>query len=353
MFILFSLSFILIWPSLPATIAQSPEIPKSQTSDSQTSDSQDKKRGPVKLGVDLVVLDAQVMDQKTSRIIGNLKKEDFVLSEDGVRQTITHFGQDSLPLSVILLVDRGGCLDPFGEQVRQATLEALSRLKPEDEVAVMAFHDTVELIQGFRTYKRAAVEALNRMPPHDENAEHCFNRAFYEAANYMQRAANPDGRRVIIMITGLTTSFDCSGPSASETREAVLESGSVVCGLIPKTPAQRLENGVLGGITGIAGVFKAKTSSLKDFAEETGGEVLGAKPEEIDHAFNDLVNHLRTRYSLGFVSTNTKRDGSYRRIKVELAQTPAKGKTRLVVKTRRGYIASKAGTEKTDSGSSH
>jgi len=76
----------------------------------------------VRLAVDLVVLDAQVLQQKTGRIVGTLKKEDFMLAEDGVKQQVTHFSQDTLPLSVILLIDRGGCLDPFSDKVRHVTI---------------------------------------------------------------------------------------------------------------------------------------------------------------------------------------------------------------------------------------
>ncbi len=307
----------------------------------------------IKLTVDLVVLDAQVMQQKTGRVVGDLKKEDFILQEDGVKQQITHFSQDALPLSVILLVDRGGCLDPFGEQVRHATLEALARLRPQDEVALMAFHNTVGLISGFSSDKRRIANALNRMPPHDEAAEHCFNRAFYEAADYMRRAGNPDGRRVIIMITGITTSFDCSGPTAEDARLAILESGSVVCGIIQKSSEQRMESGAMRAVTGIAGIFKVKTSNLKQLADETGGEILSDKPENLDQTFDQLIDHLRTRYSIGFVSTNTKRDGSFRKLKVEVAQQAQKDHGKLIVKTRRGYIAAKSSSEKFDRESKH
>jgi hypothetical protein len=92
---------------------------------------------------------------------------------------------------------------------------------------------------------------------------------------------------------------------------------------------------------GIGGLFKARTSSLKQLAEETGGEVLSDKPENLDRTFNDLIDHLRTRYTLGFVSTNRKRDGSFRRLKVEVAQPTQKRDDRLVVKTKRGYVAAK------------
>jgi VWFA-related protein len=304
-------------------------------------DSADKGFENIRLAVDLVVLDAQVLQHRTGRVVGNLTREDFVLAEDGVRQQVTQFSQDTLPLSVILLIDRGGCLDPFSDKVRHATLAALERLRPQDEVALMSFANTTELVTGFGRGKGRILDGLDHLPPHDENADHCFNRAFYEAADFMRRAGNPDGRRVIIMITGITTYFDCTGPSAEEARMAVLESGSVVCGIIPKTAGQRMENGIMMAAAGIGGLFKAKSSNLKQLAEETGGEVLHDKPENLDRVFNDLIDHLRTRYTLGFVSTNRKRDGSFRKLKLDLARPAQKSDDRLVVKTKRGYIAAK------------
>jgi len=296
----------------------------------------------IKVDVNLVVLDALVLQQKTGRVVGNLKQEDFILAEDGVRQRITHFSQDTLPLSVIILIDRGGCLDPFGTKVHHATIEALSRLKPSDEVALMAYHNKVDLIEGFTRDRTKLAEALDRIPGHDEEANHCLNRAFYEAAQYMVNASNPVSRRVIIVITGVTSNFDCSGPSGTAARHEVYESGSVVCGLIPRSPAQQVENGATRMATGIAGIFKAPTLSIKQLADETGGEILEDKPEYLDSTFNTLMDHLRTRYSMGFVSSNKKHDGSVRKLKLEItpaAQRAAGGK--LVVKTRRSYIAPK------------
>lgn len=299
------------------------------------------KSEDVRLAVDLVVLDAQVLQQKTGRVVGFLKGEDFVLSEDGVSQQITHFSQDSLPLSVLFLIDRGGCLDPYTEKVRRAIVDSARKLKPQDELALIAFHDTTELITRFGSGENRIIDGLEHMPPHDEEANHCFNRAFYDAAEYMKRAGNPDGRRVIIVITSVTTYFDCSGPSGDEVRRAILESGSVVCGLIPKTPGQRIESGVMHAITGIGGVFKARSSNLNKLAEETGGEVLTDKPENLDRTFNDLLDHLRTRYVIGFVSTNTKRDGTFRKVKLDIVPSLRKPDSKLVVKTRRGYLAAK------------
>jgi VWFA-related protein len=310
-----------------------------QTRERTVTQSKMDKVDTVKVDVDLIVLDALVMQKKTARIIGNLKRGDFILTEDGVQQEITHFGQDTFPLSVLLLVDRGGCMDPFGEKVRAATLAALSRLKPQDEVALMAYHNTVELVQDFVRDRSKIEEALNHMPPPDEEANHCLNQAFFDAARYMVRAGNPVGRRVIIVITGVTSNIDCDGPSSKEAARAIYESGSVVCGLIPSTAEQRIENGVIGMSARIGRVFKVPTISINTLAEETGGEVLSDKPEVLDRAFNTLIDHLRTRYQLGFVSSNKKRDGSTRKLKLEITPPTKKSQGELVVKTRRTYIA--------------
>ena len=295
----------------------------------------------VKTDVDLVVLDALVLQKKTGRIVGDLKREDFALFEDGVPQQITQFSQNSLPLSVLLLIDRGGCLDPFGENVRHAARAALAHLKPSDEVAVMAYHDSVDLVQEFTRDRALVSDALDRVPGHDEEADHCLNRAFYDAARYMIHAGNPVGRRVIIVITGVTSNFDCDGPTGNEARREVFESGSVVCGVIPKSAGQRMESGMMRTMTGVAKVFKVSTLRINDLAEETGGEVLDDKPENLDKTFNTLVEHLRTRYQMGYVPTNRNHDGTTRKLRLKVSPAVEKSQGKLAVKTRRSYVASR------------
>jgi VWFA-related protein len=296
----------------------------------------------VKTDIDLVVLDALVLQKKTGRVVGGLKREDFTLTEDGVAQQITHFSQNSLPLSVLLLIDRGGCLDPFGEHVRSAARDAISHLKPSDEVAVMAYHDSVDLVEEFTRDRAVVSDALDRVPGHDEEANHCLNRAFYEAARYMVKAGNPVGRRVIIVITGVTSNFDCEGgPSGAEAKREVFESGSVVCGLIPKSPEQKMESGVMRTATSLGNIFKVPSLRINDLADETGGEVLDDKPENLDHTFDTLVEHIRTRYSMGFVPTNRKHDGSVRKLKLKVSPAVEKAQGKLAVKTRRTYVAPK------------
>jgi VWFA-related protein len=311
--------------------------------------SQDESNSPnkpapevVKVDVDLVTVDALVLQKNTARIVGGLKKEDFLVYEDGAKQEITHFSQDSLPLSVLLLVDRGGCLDPFGDKVHRAAREAVERLKPVDEVAVMTYHDTTQMLQGFTKDRLLIEEALNRIPPHDEEADHCLNKLFADAADYMIRAGNPVGRRVIIVITGVTRNFDCiDGPSGKSAAQAVYESGSVVCGIIPKEMGQGLENGIMVWATRMGKLGGAPYLDIEALANETGGELLSDKPENLSTTFQTLMDHLRSRYNLAFVSTNKQRDGSTRKLKVDVQPSLQNAQGKLVVKARRSYVAPK------------
>lgn len=300
------------------------------------------KAETIKTDVDLVNVDVLVLEKNTARIVGDLARDDFTVAEDGVNQSITHFSQSRLPLSVLLMIDRGGCLDPFGDEVRTAAFNALAQLKPADEVAVMTYHDTTELLQKFTNDRRAIRRALDYVPPHDERANHCLDTAFDEAANYMNAAANPAGRRVVIMITGVTRNFDCPGsPSGKAATQSIFESGAVVCAIVPKTAVQQMENGMMRWATRFGRMGGAHTIDIQKLANETGGEVLHDKPENLNTTFATLIEHLRTRYNLAFVSSNKKRDGTVRKLKIELATATKKKRDKLVVTSRKSYVAPK------------
>jgi VWFA-related protein len=294
----------------------------------------------IKTDVDLVTVDALVLQKKTARVVGDLTRDDFIISEDGKPQDITHFSQGSLPLSVLLLIDRGGCLDPFSSQVKRAAADAIERLKPNDEVAVMTYHNDANLLQKFTKDRWSVNFALQHIPPHDESANHCLNKAFYEAATYMEQASNPTGRRVIILITGVTRNFDClDGPGNKSAKNEVYESGSVVCGLVPITVEQQMENGMARWATRMGKMVHAPTLNVKDLADDTGGEVLEDKPEVLDQTFATLMDHIRSRFSLAYSPTNKLHDGSLRKLKIELKPAVLKTRGDLVVKARRSYVA--------------
>ena len=156
----------------------------------------------------------------------------------------------------------------------------------------------------------------------------------------MMKAGNPSGRRVIVVVTGVTRNWDCRrGPSNTAATHTVFDSGSVVSAIIPKTPELVAENGLMRWSTRMGRLGGVHYLDIQKLADETGGEILRDKPEELDHTFNTLITHLRTRYSFSFVSTNKKRDGTVRKLKIDLADGVEKSQGRLVVKARKSYVA--------------
>src|SRR5262245_55246037 len=163
----------------------------------------------IKISTDLVVVDALVTSQQTGRVISNLQADDFQLYEDKVKQTITHFSRDRLPLALVLtfFVTTG----PGREEVllRKELLAALKGLKQEDEVAVMAFDfGRVRLIEDFSRDRELITDRLANISEEFQRRDtipsptggrarmgmrpaSALNQAVYEAAILLNRRHRP------------------------------------------------------------------------------------------------------------------------------------------------------------------
>ena len=300
----------------------------------------------LKLQADLVLVDVLPVQKKTGRIIGGLKRDNFSVFEDGVQQKLDYFSKDKLPVSVVLLVDRAGCVNPFNEQIRAATIKAISHLKPEDEVAIMTFSSKVALVQPFTRDRQVIADNIMSVERQHQSEQHYFNAAIYEASEYMKKAANPAGRRAIIVLTSLEASIDFSKVSEQEALLSVLESGAVVSGVLIQTLGGRIDQGIRGKPTSLLRHLGLRSGSLKMFVEETGGELVGAPPDEIDATLNRLVENISASYSLAYMPTNTARDSKRRRIRVQLSLDVEGREGKVVVLSRRSYVMSKDGTAK-------
>jgi VWFA-related protein len=115
----------------------------------------------IRVSSQFVVLDAQVENQQTHALIGDLQLSDFRLFEDGVPQKITYFSQDRLPLSVVFLFDLTDTVRDALKPLAAGAREILGHLKPEDEVAIMVFSSHTELLQNFTTDRALAEPSAN------------------------------------------------------------------------------------------------------------------------------------------------------------------------------------------------
>jgi VWFA-related protein len=307
---------------------------------------------PIKLSTDLVVFDAQVVSRKTGRNIGGLNEVEFNVYEDGVKQRITHFSRDRLPLSIVILVDVSESVWPGIDQIRAGALRALQHLKPEDEVALMAFTACAELVQNFTRDRHLIADRIRQIDKYKGNGTF-IDEAVFQAATLLNKAANPDSRRVIIAITDNESNQpEGTGHSGKEATEMLFESGSVVCGLIVGPYIDRAGNPlkyyppyfVLNKIMRKKrDEIRRRAGSISDIINprsvETGGIVITAKRNQIVTQFTRLIEGLRNRYSFGYVSQNRNRDGTFRRIELNVSPNVVSREGRVAVITRKGYYA--------------
>ncbi len=280
----------------------------------------------IKVNTDLVIFDAQVIDKKTRKVFGGLGQKDFEIYEENVKQPIVYFSQDQLPLSVLLLLDISRSVTPIIEQVGAGAHDALQRLKPEDEVAVMAFADYPKLIQGFTRDRKIAANKISEAASAFLGHGTFLNEALHAAEQQMNNASNPTNRRAIIVITD---NIAPAGGRFGKDRviNDLLESGTVVYGLIVRAAVGKVFNILsFGTIHGV-----------NAYCEETGGEVLGADRDEVDGRLAEMFTRLRTRYTLGFRPPVNSEEGKFRRVNVQLTPAILKTNKKLVVRARSGY----------------
>lgn len=281
----------------------------------------------IRVNTDLVVLDAQVVDKKNGKAFGGLKKDDFELFEENIRQQIAYFSQDQVPLSILLLLDVSRSVRPIIQQVGDGALNALRHLKPEDEVAVMAFADYPQLLHSFTKDRNAIAEKIISASLSTELGHGTFlNEALYKAAIEMNRAGNPANRRAIVIVTDNFATPEGTY-SVQQVKTELLESGTVVYGLRVRAGFAKIANVLTFG----------KIRGVDTYSEDTGGEIIGSNRKEVDLKLGEMFTRLRTRYTLGYRPPETNEEGAFRSVKVRLTPAVLKANKKLVVRSRLGY----------------
>src|SRR2546423_6911807 len=291
---------------------------------------QDARDDPLKLSVAYVLLDAQVLSKKTGLAVQGLSASDFVLYEDGVKQHIEYLSQEKLPLSIVLLLDVSSSIAPVFGSLQPAAEKALRRLGPADEVAIMAFGGTARVVLPFTADKELAALSIKEVNGEGLEQGTDINEGVYRAALYLKTFVAFPKRRVILAITDDVPSRVITSPAESLVFRELHENEITVCGLMFENPQGRL-------------LIRQTPGSVRTYALETGGRVLSAEGKKLDANLGELVEHLRTRYSLGYISTNTRKDGKFRKLKLELTPEARQRTGEARISVRSGYYAKPRG----------
>lgn len=283
--------------------------------------------GPIKVNVELTLVDATVKD-KSGRVMGDLKKEDFRVFEDGVEQQITHFSRDQIPLAVALAVDLSGSIEPFLRPLRYATLSALKVLKAEDQVTLFTFTEGVEQRVELTKDKREVSDVFEDIRAGGATN---INDAVAEAARYLKEQA-PAARRVIILVSDNVPSTSGYTPPA-EVSKAALEADAAIYSI--RIPGR---NPVGAGMS-----FGRGMVNVKKLTEETGGEVFDVKEDgSLFISFKGVIERLKTRYTIGYYPANAAHDGRFHNLDVQLQNPFGQKGSAYKILSKKGYYAPRA-----------
>jgi VWFA-related protein len=272
-------------------------------------------------------------------MVRGLQLSDFLLRDREEILPISHFSQDRLTLSVVLLLDLSGSVSPVLSQIREGALDAISRLKEADEVALLAFSSETQVLQDFTRNRRAVADRigqLERTPGMGKGTS--LYQGLVAAARHLSGAGKWTGRKVILVLTdNIAWEYRFVGLEEREVAREILLSGAMVCGLVVEGALSRTERIFQQNPEG-RDLYR-RQMRLEPFIALTGGELLRTTSTQIRPQLGRLVDHLRNRYSLAFTPQEEGASpGEFRALRLEL--TPA-AKARLgtvEVRARQGYL---------------
>jgi Ca-activated chloride channel family protein len=249
---------------------------------------------------------------KAGQIMGDLKKEDFELREDGVPQKIDIFSRDELPLNVALVLDLSDSIGPFLGPLREAANTALAALKPEDEVALFTFATEAELRVPFTNDKSKIAEQIGGFKVGGATN---INDGIFVAARYLLNTP-PKGRRVIILISD-DVGTDAGGQGTHDIVTETIGADAAVYNL--KIPGYN-PPGTLYYASMIPGLV-----NIHKVTEQTGGEIFDVQDvSHLDSAFSAMIKRIKTRYNIGYYTNATAATGKPHKVDVRLTSSYGK-----------------------------
>ena len=302
----------------------------------------------------LVTVPVTVLD-RYGRYVPLLRREQFRIMENGVEQKIAYFATTDSPFSVVLLIDTSGSTQMRLDDIQDAAIKFVERLKPTDSVMVMSFDDRIQ-VQCKATNDRNVIEKAIRRTRTGGGTR------LYDAVDDIlkKQLKTIGGRKAVVLFTdGVDTTshrasyestirlaeesdapiysvdYDTSGLGGGMGQGIPLPGGrGTILGLPIPTP------GIPGTTTGGSTPrdYRRAVAYLHALSNSTGGRFYsGDSMFGIAQAFTWIAEELGRQYSLGYYPSTAGKDGERRQIKVKVTESD------LVVKARDSYIYSDKG----------
>jgi VWFA-related protein len=325
---LLSVAFLSIFTVFPANAQDPDDIIRTETS--------------------LVQLNIGVVD-KQGRAVTSLTKNDFVIYEDGVKQSIQLFAPVEAPFSLVLMLDMSGSTIHFRQQLKLASQRFLDALAPDDRVAVIQFNKDVKLLTGFTVDRQKTAYAI-------EIANGVGETSLYNALKFALKELEKEGKRrkaIVILTDGLDTHLrntDRATLSKAQTDEEALatikpDTSSELINVLTSADRQGVTIYPLALPSGdpkrlpmptpnIIGIYAAARSRLQSLADRTGGRLNEINQlQHMAQLYREVAANLRTLYTVGYQPPGDRPRGKWHEIKVEVAHSD------LTARTKPGYFA--------------
>ena len=319
--------------STPSAEASRPQIPVQipvKKPGAKQNKQQQPNGGVTRVRVNLVRLYVTVRD-KHGAIVQNLDKKDFRVFEDGKEQTISFFSKDMTdPITLAMMIDSSGSQVDLLDAEKHTASRFLRDILHKDDLAMVVSFDTqVNLLADFTddqqilhsAIEKAEINAPPDLGPTNLNQQ---GTVLYDAIYQVCRDRLPSetGRKALIILT------DAEDEGSNETLQnaivAAQQANAVIHVLLI---AER-------GFYFQAGMGYGGGTVAREMAAQTGGRVISIRNDkDLDKAFDQISQELRSQYILAYYPADTTATGGFRKVKVEMT-TPG-----LRVLTRKGYYA--------------
>jgi VWFA-related protein len=267
----------------------------------------------LRVDVPVVNVDVNVIADKSHQFIPNLQEDNFRVFEDGIPQPIVSFHQIQAPITAVLLVEFAANSWNFIYDMWNSAVAFTEQLRPNDYVAVVTYDMHTNILTDFTQNKMLIQQAIQSLQMPTWSETNLFD-ALYESLDRLSRI---EGRKYIILVSSGVDTF--SKITLDQCLKKIRETPNVTIFSIATGGA-----GYMGG-GGFAsrrmnsiGMLQAE-NQLQSFARMTGGMYFEPRfTAELPDDFTAINASIRNQYQITYRPSNTKMDGTWRRIRVEL-----------------------------------
>lgn len=270
--------------------------------------------------IEVINLNVSITDARGQYVSG-LNREDFAVFEDGIKQDLSIFAHENLPISMVLMVDTSASMDVKLPMARTAGKRFVRTLRQQDVAQVMQFNDRATVLQDFTADHAELEAAFDRTDASGPTALH--NALYVALKDLAKQKSGPELRRraLILLSDGEDTASLVSDDQVLELARKT-EINIYAISLRARTASERNRL-----------KFSQAAHLLTALTQDTGGQVhFPNSLSELEAVYDRIAEELRTQYSLGFVSNNKRTDGKWRRIVVRVP-----GREDLKVRHKLGY----------------